>query len=224
MEKPHSGLLPLRSNANSPNDLSIAAASGTLPIGLWCFLRAWSQLHDADIQFLEGLNSKVKIASSRAQRMSLDTLSNRMRVQYALPDHDCSCSWKMKCGRELVEKMAIGDASCVDSTLQDRWASPSASLHLPSKAACSEAVHRAVPGAQPTLAMTWAARFALMFNRRFKHPSVEVCLTFKPAKASRKAYLLVDKSNRDKAWANSMMTPCIVHEDKNFVKQIMIKI
>ena len=43
------------------NSLEEARDSGCLARPLWFFLTALAHLHDADIQFLEGLNSKIKI-------------------------------------------------------------------------------------------------------------------------------------------------------------------
>ena len=149
-------------------DLQWAVATGKLGLSLWMLLVAWSQLQPGDIQFLEGLNSKIKIASTRCPRMELSTLSERMRIQSHLACFSASASEQLAAGKGVVKKMEMGSRGRPEEPhLPERWTPPAATSaeHLPTEAARSAAVLAAEPWLRIGPERRWAMAFSLAFNK-----------------------------------------------------------
>ena len=198
-----------------PFDFALAASEGLCSKFLWSFLQLWSQLQDGDIQFLEGLNSKIKVHSRRSQKMILSTLSDRMRIQQYLGECTLSAGDKIEAGKGVIDKMTAGSNSDISCELKSRWAPPTGTpvAELPAAAELERHMLEIAPWIVVGPERTWATPYSLQFNRQHKEATVSVCLTFGTIAAGSNAYLCVDKANKDKAWCTSWMATCTVHAD-----------
>ena len=198
-----------------PFDFAFVAREGKCSKFLWVFLQMWGQLQDGDIQFLEGLNSKIKIHSRRSQRMTLPTLSDRMRIQPHLGHCTQSAGEKIQAGKGVINKMTMGSNSEVACELKTRWAPPTGTslADLPTAAVLERHMLDIAPWIAVGPERTWATPYSLQFNRQYKEATVSLCLTFNTIAAGSNAYLCIDKANKDKAWCTSWMATCTVHRD-----------
>ena len=197
-------------------DLEFAQSSGKLGVSLWAFLVAWAHLHDADIQFLEGLNSKIKIASNRAARIDLSTLSQRMRVQTHMAPYTASAAEKLAKARDVVGKMKLGSQGYPDAPIRNRWSSPEATPadKLPRKEERAAAMLAAEPWLRIDPARKWATAFSLVFNRSAGRESLAHCYTIGPMHVGSRAWVVVSKANKEKAWATSILCNCTIAADR----------
>ena len=147
----------------APGDFMHAATTGRCPPFLWSLLRGWGQLQDADIQFLEGLNSKIKIHSNRSQRMRLPTMSNRMRSQQHLGSCGTPAGVRMALAREVVQRMEQGASSEEDIRLKSRWASPSPtpSRDLPTVQELRRTMSEVSPWTSIDADLIWATPYSM---------------------------------------------------------------
>lgn len=117
------------------SDLRSVAATGEISTGslLWNILNMFSRMMYADTQAVEGVNSLIKIISTRCRKIALELLSSRVMLKYCLnytsDDNTTTISkssskQKINKGEELMAKIKPFKLAFRGDCDRDRWAPP----------------------------------------------------------------------------------------------------
>ena len=153
---------------------------------LYHLIWGWATTSHGDIQFLEGMNSRIKLSTSRWQRISMSLLSARLGVQFQITSN--SGEGKLSAARDMMVNMNSGKSfiteqggsSLVQWAGGERWEPPLATAGLPNK----NEIQRSEACSHPLLCVSkpklWAMKQTLLLNRHFKKPTAAHVISIGP--------------------------------------------